>query len=278
MAGVKRSRTAQGVAAERAALYSMGIVDDPYAEAMLTRLWSWFVAARRHIPPKMLPLSVTFAGLAGRVLWYDAQVRAALADGFTQIVVIGAGYDTRAWRFCRTGVKFFELDHPVTQADKQQRAPQAGPVFVPCDLNTGSAIASLVEYGFDASALALFIVEGVTMYLERDVVESQLRSIAEAASKGSRLAIDFYPPSEVGTQSDRRQILAQRLFRLGSGEGFRLVIDLGEAGDLVRSCGWETDEVIGLRAAALALVPSDSRLPLNDVNEHKALVAATRTT
>ena len=274
MGGAKRSRTAQGVAAERAVLCAMGIVDDSYAKSMLTRPWSMFVEVKRRCPAHVLPFAVTFTGLAARVLWYDAQVRAALGDGFTQVAVIGAGYDTRAWRFGRDGVKFFELDHPVTQADKRRRAPRPGPTFVEADLATASAADSLIAHGLDASQPVLVIIEGVTMYLTRDVVEEQLGELARSAGPGSRLALDFYPPSDVGTAKDRRQILGQRLFRVGSGEGFKLVVDPSDAADLVRSCGWEIDEVTNLRAAANALVPRESRLPRESVNEYKALVAA----
>ena len=112
------------------------------------------------------------------------------------------------------------------------------------------------------------------MYLTKDTVQRQLRDLADACCAGTRLAIDFCPPTAAGTSLDRRQILYQKMFRTGSGEGFKLVLDLDEARDLVEKCSWETNEVTSLRAAAKALVPAHSKLPVERVNEHKALIAA----
>src|SRR5581483_3816821 len=131
-----RSRTAQGVTAERAVLAGMGVIADPYAEAMLTPSWTAFVAVVRHWPFQGKPWSLARAGLAARFLWLDARVRDALDAGITQLAVVGAGYDSRAWRFSAAGVRFFEVDHPATQRDKVRRAPGRSPTYVAADLAT----------------------------------------------------------------------------------------------------------------------------------------------
>jgi len=79
----------------------------------------------QHLPTECWAVG-DLGGLAARVLWFDAQVRALEAD-ITQIAVIGAGYDSRAWRFRREGVQFFELDQGATQQEKARRAPRPGP-------------------------------------------------------------------------------------------------------------------------------------------------------
>ena len=119
-------------------------------------------------------------------------------DGIKQVAVIGAGYDSRPWRIRSDGVRFFELDHPATQQDKVRRAPQPSPVYVESDLTTEDAAKSLLDYGFDASQPAFFILEGVTMYLGEDVVRRQLQLLGNVHPIGSRLAVDFYPPSNSG--------------------------------------------------------------------------------
>src|ERR1700722_11601033 len=139
MEGVKRSRTAQGVAAERALLASKGILDDPFARKMVTPSMGAVVWAVEHGPRRIWSRSVTLAGLAARVRWFDAQVVSALNDGIGQVAVIGAGYDSRPWRIPSNGVRFFELDHPATQRDKVRRAPQPSPVYVESDLTTEDA-------------------------------------------------------------------------------------------------------------------------------------------
>jgi methyltransferase (TIGR00027 family) len=131
MSGMQRSRTAQGVAAERAVLTDMGVLDDHFARGMLTPGWAAFAVVVRRTPERVRPWSVTRAGLAARVLWFDAQVASALDAGVEQVVVIGAGYDSRAWRFRGNGTRFFEVDHPTTQHDKMRRAPGPGPTYVP---------------------------------------------------------------------------------------------------------------------------------------------------
>ena len=107
------------MAAERALLTDMGVLADPLARMMLTPSMVAIVSVVQHLPTHVLTRSVTLAGLAARVLWFDTQVTEALDANITQIAVIGAGYDSRAWRFRREGVQFFELDHGATQQEKQ---------------------------------------------------------------------------------------------------------------------------------------------------------------
>ena len=79
-----------------------------------------------------LPL---FAGkgrrnMAERTAFMDDETLRAINDGISQVVIIGAGYDGRALRFRTPGVRFFEVDHPATQADKRRRMLDLG---VPLD-------------------------------------------------------------------------------------------------------------------------------------------------
>jgi methyltransferase (TIGR00027 family) len=274
--GAKRSRTAQGVAAERALLADMGVLDDPFARGMLTPSMGAILWVVRHWPSRVRARSVTLAALAARVLWFDAQVAKALDAGIEQIAVIGAGYDSRAWRFRRDGVQFFELDHEATQKDKARRAPRPGPTYVEADLTTKGAAEALLEHGLDASRPALFVVEGVKMYLGEDVVRDQLGELGRSSAVGSRLAVDFYPPRDAGTSHDQRQLRLQRLARIGSGEAFRLALDRPQAVALVEATGWDVEEETSMRDAARALVPRESGLPVDAVSEHKALVAGLR--
>jgi methyltransferase (TIGR00027 family) len=274
--GVKRSRTAQGVAAERALLTSKGVLDDPFARQMLTPSMGAVVWVVEHGPRRIWTRSVTLAGLAARVGWFDSQVVSALRDGIKQVAVIGAGYDSRPWRIRGNGVRFFELDHPSTQQDKVRRAPQPGPTYIGSDLMTEDAAKALLDYGLDASQPALFILEGVTMYLGEDVIRRQLQLLARVSAIGSRLAVDFYPPGNAGTAQHQRQLRVQQLARSGSGESFRLALDRPQAVGLVRDSGWKIDEVMSLRDAANTLVPRDSGLPTDAVSEHKTLIAAAR--
>jgi methyltransferase (TIGR00027 family) len=252
------------------------VLADPFARKMLTPSMAAIVRVVKHLPTRIRGRSVTLAGLAARVLWFDAQVADALDSHIQQIAVIGAGYDSRAWRFRREGVQFFELDHGATQQDKARRAPGPGPIYVEADLSSHGAAEALHEHGLDPLRPALFVVEGVTMYLGEGVVRRQLDELAGSSAVGSRLAVDFHPPRDIGTSLNHRQNRLQRLARSASGETFRLTIDRPEAVELVAASGWRVNEEMSMLEAARSLVPRDSRLPVDAVNEHKALVAGSR--
>ncbi len=104
----------------------LGAVDDPFAASMLRPPWALAARAARLVPDRRVRASRTLAFLAARTRHVDAAVTAALDDGFGQVLTVGAGYDSRPWRLARPGVRFVELDHPGTQADKRHRAP-SGP-------------------------------------------------------------------------------------------------------------------------------------------------------
>ena len=255
----------------------MGVLADPFARGMLTPSMAAIVWAMQFWPSRVRGRLVTLAGLAARVLWFDAQVAKALDAGIEQVAVIGAGYDSRAWRFRRDGVQFFELDHGATQQDKARQAPRPGPTYVEADLTAEGAADALLEHGLDASRPALFVVEGVTMYLGEEVVRYQLGELGRSSAVGGRLAVDFQPPRDAGTSQHHRQMRLQGLARTGSGETFRLLVDRPQAVELVEASGWDVNEETSMREAARALVPRESRLPVDAVNEHKALVAGLRT-
>jgi methyltransferase (TIGR00027 family) len=264
------------VAAERALLTDLGVLADPFARRMLTPSMVAIVNVVQHLPSQISARSVTLAGLAARVLWFDAQVIGALDADITQIAVIGAGYDSRSWRFHREGVQFFELDHGATQQEKVRRAPGPGPSYVAADLTTQGAGEALIEHGLDASRPVLFVVEGLTMYLDEKIVRDQLGGLGESSAVGSRLAVDFYPTRAAGTSLNHRQNRLQRLARFGSGERLGLTIDRPEAVELVAGSGWDVIEETSVWEAARSLVPSESGLPVDAVNEHKTLVAGLR--
>jgi methyltransferase (TIGR00027 family) len=124
------SSSAVNVALVRAHLTSLGVVDDPYARQMLPPNHRR-VASALQLPGLRRLGQSSFPYLAARTLLFDRFVRDALDGGVRQVVVLGAGFDSRAWRLARPGVTFFEVDQPATQADKRTRAPDGGPVYVP---------------------------------------------------------------------------------------------------------------------------------------------------
>ena len=109
--------------------------------------------------------------LALRVAFLDRLVHIAVDRlDIRQIVVLGAGYDTRAARLPRAGVTFFEVDHPATQAAKRER---------------------LAATGFRMDDPALVIWEGVVPYLTEAAVRATATTLAKGLSPRSLLAFDF---------------------------------------------------------------------------------------
>jgi len=140
-----------------------------------------------------------------RTSFYDAAVQRHLS-GVGQLVVLGAGFDTRAFRLPPEGrVRCFEIDMPLTQAYKLRMLEKAGlstglATYVSADFEAEDWMEKLVAAGFDLTRPALFIWEAVTMYLDRGSVEATLRRIS-AAAPGSAVAFDYFSKKIVVSRS-----------------------------------------------------------------------------
>lgn len=114
-----------------------------------------------------------------------------------QVVILGAGLDARAARLSRGGLRFFEVDRADTQAVKLERAralgdyPVGSAARVPCDFEREDFLDRLVAAGFDVRSPAVFVWEGVTMYLTEAAVRATLRRIATGCDPGSAVAFDY---------------------------------------------------------------------------------------
>ena len=136
--------------------------------------------------------------MALRTVAIDAAVRSAIAAGATQLVILGAGYDGRAWRMSElAGVKVFEVDRPGTQQDKRARVtelpPPVGVVsFVSIDFERESLDAVLKTAGHDASVPTCWIWEGVVMYLTRQAMHATVAAIGGRSAIGSTLIVNYH--------------------------------------------------------------------------------------
>jgi len=136
--------------------------------------------------------------IALRTAAIDKAVRSAIGAGATQLVILGAGYDGRAWRMSElAGVKVFEVDRSATQEDKRARLgqlPAANSIvnFVPIDFEHESLDSVLASAGHDPSLPTCWIWEGVVMYLRREVMHATLTAIAARSATGSRLIVNYH--------------------------------------------------------------------------------------
>jgi methyltransferase (TIGR00027 family) len=112
-----------------------------------------------------------FGFIAVRTRMFDDYVLKGAAGGARQYVVMGAGLDSRAYRFAAelAGVKIFEVDHPSSQAAKKQRVSKYfGELpphvhYVPVDFTRDSLRDCLGKAGYDPALPTLFTMEGVVM-------------------------------------------------------------------------------------------------------------------
>ena len=150
--------------------------------------------------------------MALRTSAIDAAVRDAIKGGAKQLVILGAGYDGRAWRMRElSGVKVFEVDHPATQRDKRAHTSELPPPFgnlnfVPINFEHESLDTALERAGHDHSSPSCWIWEGVVMYLTHDAMRATLKSIAARSAPGSTLIVNYH--------SIRRRFFARLIFRL----------------------------------------------------------------
>lgn len=132
-----------------------------------------------------------------RTLYFDRIVRRVVGE-VDQFVVLGAGYDTRAYgETRREGLVCFELDQDSTQRLKVASLAAAGidaahVTFVQVDFSHEDAFEQLREAGYDPTKKTLFLWEGVTLYLAEEDVRRTLRAVREHSAPGSTVVVDIY--------------------------------------------------------------------------------------
>ena len=257
----KPSSTAASIAGARAresaAPEGVRICYDPYAIHFISRryrvirripLLSRYLRRRRdRILPGM------FGALVARTRLFDDRLQSAIEGGIEQLVILGAGYDTRAYRFeslrmNRTNV--FEVDHPATQRVKVRKILKilgAAPehvVFVPVRFNRQSLADCLFRAGYEPRQQTLFIWEGVTMYLYPMAVDATLRFVAGNSAPGSSVLFDCLAPEVVDGRCDLPEAKALRARVTRVNEPLRFGINEMDIPSYLKERGFGTVEVI----------------------------------
>jgi methyltransferase (TIGR00027 family) len=253
------SRTSQAVALTRAEFarpHSPG--GDPDAQRRLCR--------------GMRPAGAGWlrASLAARTRFFDEQVLAAIAAGISQVVIVGAGYDDRALRFRSPGVRFFELDHPGTQADKASRLRamgagpgSGGPTLAAADFRRDDVSAVLAASGHDARRPSLFICEGLLVYLDQPTCVRLLAALRERAAAGSRLAASLSVHRD-GLNSERVAAVANARRRAGETEPWLTILPIAAHLGLLRQAGWHAADQVDAAELGTGAEPGRSLLVTAD--------------
>jgi methyltransferase (TIGR00027 family) len=139
--------------------------------------------------------------LALRTRAIDGQVVACAERGVRQLVILGAGLDTRAHRLAAlAGARVFEIDYPATQAGKRARASNlplmaSSVTYVPVDFAKDALDTELARHGHDPRQPTCFVWEGVTPYLTQEAVVDTLQRARSLAASGSELLVTYVPRS-----------------------------------------------------------------------------------
>lgn len=143
-----------------------------------------------------------------RTRYIDDVVQAAISQGIKQLVILGAGYDTRPYRLPEMeSVKVFEVDLPAVQDDKKKklqkylgRLPEHV-TFIPIDFDTQTLETVFTGTAFDPSMPAIFIWEGVTQYISEEAVRQTLAFVGKSAP-GSIIVFTYVLKSIIERHSD----------------------------------------------------------------------------
>jgi methyltransferase (TIGR00027 family) len=257
------SRTALGAAGLRAAhqvLDGAAIFKDPLALRILgadadgllrdaetetdpfRQRLRWFIAARSRIAEDALA--------------------AAVKRGARQLVVLGAGLDTTAYRALPSqDLRIFEVDHPSTQAWKRERLHQAGIAlpasltFVPIDFERGTLTEGLGAASFDPAQQTFFSWLGVVPYLTDDAIFSTLGFVAGLPG-GAEVVFDYVNPPDTMTEPGRRAMHEALVARVaGVGEQLRNHFDTVVLHGRLKALGFDELEDVGWPEIAARFFP-----------------------
>jgi methyltransferase (TIGR00027 family) len=241
------SRTAFGAATHRAVhqdLDGARIFHDPLA-------WQILGADRDEVLARATARDRPWLRLfiAIRHRFAEDGLAAAIERGTGQVVVLGAGLDTFAYRNPYAGVRVFEVDFPATAAWKAVRLREAGiavppgTVFAACDFEREDFLDRLVAGGFDTTRPAYFIWLGVVPYLTRDAIVTTLRRIGTVP--GAEVVFD-YPTPMTGLPWRARRLRRRFERRVAAlGEPLTVTFEPYELAELLRSCGFTEIEDLG---------------------------------
>ena len=223
------------ITARRVAAYRLGFarVPAPYGDPAADEALAADIADGREPPAGRMG-----EYLDARTRFFDRLVVGAIGRGVRQIVVGAAGYDGRSLRYGRSGVRWFEVDHPATQRDKRERLARLGIAsrqvqFVEADFTRDPVAERLIAAGLNPGQLSLFLLEGVAVYLEPAVLGRVLTEFRQVARVGSRLAVSV---SRSSTSGEARARFQARVAALG--EPARSTLEADEATELLARAGW----------------------------------------
>ncbi|GAA1761427.1 SAM-dependent methyltransferase [Nonomuraea bangladeshensis] len=241
----------------------------PPAARATVQACRWKAVRERMIAATAKRAPGVWGGVLCRKRYADEKVAEAFHGEIEQLVVLGAGLDTRACRLTPPGGHAYELDLPANIAAKARRLramPGGAPErvqLIAVDFESADLAKVLAGHGFQADRPAMFVWEAVTQYLTEEAVHATLTFLSRAAP-GSRLLftyvlVDFLAHGGYGAAALHEEFVAKRrVWRFG------LAPD--EVGPLLERYGWAEHEQVGTAEyRARYLEPAGRDLPIMDI-------------
>jgi methyltransferase (TIGR00027 family) len=241
------------------------LLEDPWAERFLPRAWRPWVRSplvqlglRGRLP---LGPGALQAFVAARHRFIDDALGRFLDAGGEQVVILGAGYDSRALRFAErlAGRPIVEVDFPATQEKKRkllaERAPEAASAatYLPIDFEQHTLEEGMLQgcerHQFAPGKRTFYVWEGVNMYLQPETVDQTLATVKRLSAPGSELACDTWAqPSERTFEARLRRTGARMLGSIG--EPIRFSLRPSDAGAFFEARGYRVLDLCDSKALA----------------------------
>jgi methyltransferase (TIGR00027 family) len=238
---------------------------------------------RRFFVRVLAPAGI-YEYVIARTKYIDAAFKQAAEEKFDQILLFGAGFDTRALRFQVEAqhTHIFELDAPPTQQAKVQQYQRrslnvpTNLVFIPIDFDKESLPEKLDAAGFHKDCRSLFILEGVLMYLEPDSVQATFQTIQEYAGMGSRIVFDYVRASVLRGENTLYGEVGATQTVSKAGEGWQFGLEPNEIASFVADYGFEVSDHKCAQELETAYFQDATGRPVGCINGTHCIVTAVR--
>jgi methyltransferase (TIGR00027 family) len=203
--------------------------------------------------------------LIPRTRFIDSRLQAAIRNGIGQLVILGAGFDSRGYRFADAlqNVRVFEVDQPDTQNLKIRRVREAiggAPAnlsYIPIDFRHERLGDVLERAGYRKDQRTFFIWEGVTMYLPAEAVRETLQWIASNSAAESSIVFDYtyeaairmFATIDLDKVPEAARAIVQRFLRLTAGEPWIFGLPDRSEKEYLSGLGLELRKVMGMNSA-----------------------------
>ena len=185
-----------------------------------------------------------------RAAYTEKALKTAVLTSTKQYVILGAGMDTFAFRELEFLAKYrvFEVDRPLTQADKKERITRASwtvpdnLTFVPVDFTKDSLTERLIAAGFDPSAKSFFSWLSVTYYLSAEAIDTMLSALSSICADGSTLVFDY--PDEYFFDAPEKRVQNTIMMAKAGGEPMKSAFSYAELEKLLEKHGFLIYELL----------------------------------